>query len=648
LNRRKKREKRREIKKKGLPLIGMIELTQKGHAYVVSNDIIEDVFISKDNTNHSLNGDKVQIIYYRNKKQKLEGEVTHILEEGNRNFIGTIEFVDDYAFVRCDSRNMPYDIYISERKLTKVNGDLKLEDGMKVLIQVIDFSKGKNPIGRVTKVLGWPGDNDTEINSIMAEFDLPMEFPDEVLETANEISDVISEEEIKKRKDFRGTTTFTIDPHNAKDFDDALSVKFLDNGDYEIGIHIADVSHYVKENSILDKEAVLRATSVYLVDRVVPMLPERLSNGICSLRPNEDKLCFSAVFVMNDKAEIKKQWFGKTIINSDQRFAYEDAQYMIDGGGGDLLKEILLLDTLAKKLRKRRFNGKSIAFNRIEPKFNLDSNGKPLDVYFKESGDSNKLIEEFMLLANKKVAERVGKVAKGEKARTFVYRNHDLPNQEKLESLASFVKNFDYEIKIDEKEIAKSLNELMSNIHGKPEENVIENLAVRTMSKAEYSTVNIGHYGLDFDFYTHFTSPIRRYPDVMVHRLLEKYLKGGNSENKSKYEDLCKRSSEQEKKASKAERESIKYKQVEFMKDKIGSDFYGVITSITDWGVYVELEDFMIEGMVRISEMDGDYIFDSANYQLKSKDNKYQIGDRVLITVDSAILPTKQLNFSIL
>ena len=644
MNRRKRREKRREISKKGIPTTGIIELTKRGHAYVVSNDIIEDVFISKENTNHSLNGDRVEIIYYRNKKEKLEGEVLTILDEGNRNFIGIIEFIDDYAFVRCDNNNMPYDIYISERKLEKVD----VKDGQKVLVQIIDFSKGKNPLGRITKVLGFPGDNETEMNSIMAEFDLPMEFPDEVLETAEEISDIITEEEIKKRKDFRETTTFTIDPHNAKDFDDALSVKFLENGNYEIGVHIADVSHYVRENSILDKEAIVRATSVYLVDRVIPMLPERLSNGICSLRPNEDKLCFSVVFTMNKKAEIKKQWFGKTIINSDQRFTYEEARYMIDGGDGDFNEEILLLDNLAKKLRVKRFKGKSIAFNRIEPKFNLDSNGKPLDIFFKESGDSNKLIEEFMLLANRKVAERIGKVSKDEKAKTFVYRNHDLPNQEKLESLSEFIKNFDHELNLDEDEIANSLNELMETIKGQPEENVIENLAVRTMSKAEYSSTNIGHYGLDFDFYTHFTSPIRRYPDVMVHRLLEKYLKGANSENKSKIEDLCKRSSEQEKRASKAERESIKYKQVEFMKDKVGQSFNGVITSITDWGVYIELEDFMIEGMVRISEMDGDYGFDSKNYQLKGENDKYQIGDSVRVNVDSAILSTKQLNFSIL
>jgi len=644
LNRRKKREKSREIKKKGTQLIGFVDLTQRGHAYITSDELIDDVYISKNNTNHALNGDKVKIIYYRNKKDKLEGEIIEILEEGNRNYIGVLELVDDFGFVRCDNRNMPHDIYISARKLAKVD----VQEGQKVFVSVIDWSKGKNPLGRITKVLGWSGENDTEMNSIMAEFDLPIDFPEEVNEFADNISEIIPEEEIKKRRDFRDTTTFTIDPYNAKDFDDALSVKKLDSDNYEIGIHIADVSHYVKENNILDKEALLRATSVYLVDRVVPMLPERLSNGICSLRPNEDKLCFSAVFTINKNAEIKEQWFGKTIINSDRRFTYEEAQYMIDGSDGDFKEDILLLDELAKKLRVKRFKGKSIAFNRIEPKFKLDSDGKPLDVYFKESGDSNKLIEEFMLLANKKVAERIGKVGKGEKARTFVYRNHDLPNQEKLESLSDFIKNFDYKLELEEDKIANSLNELMETIKGQPEENVIENLAVRSMSKAEYSTVNIGHYGLDFGFYTHFTSPIRRYPDVLVHRLLEKYLGGANSENKSKIEDMCKKSSEQEKRASKAERESIKYKQVEFMKDKVDEKFNGVITNITDWGIYVELEDFMIEGMIRISELDGgDYTFDTKDYCLKGVDRKFQIGDSLIVNVDSAILQTKQLNFSL-
>ena len=639
MNRRKKREKSRDLKKHGLPLIGTVDLTKKGHAYIIS-ELSEDVFIPRDNIRYALNGDKVKILYNRNKKNKLEGEIIEIIEFGNRDFVGIIEFVDNYAFV---NRNMPYDIYISERKLSKVD----VQDGQKVFVNIIDFSKGKNPIGRIINVLGFPGDNDTEMNSIMVEFDLPIDFPDDVLDSANDIIDEINNEEIKKRRDFRNTTTFTIDPYNAKDFDDALSVRRIEDNLYEIGIHIADVSYYVEEDSVLDKEAINRATSVYLVDRVIPMLPERLSNGICSLRPNEDKLCFSAVFHITDKAEIKKQWFGRTIINSDRRFTYEEAQSIIDGVNGDFNDDILLLDMLAKKLRVKRFSGKSIAFNRIEPKFNLDDNGKPIDLFFRESNDANKLIEEFMLLANKKVAERIGKVKKGEKVKTFVYRNHDLPNQEKLESLSEFIDNFNYELDLDENKIAKSLNNLMEEIKGQPEENVIENLAIRTMSKAVYSTNNIGHYGLDFDFYTHFTSPIRRYPDVLVHRLLDKYLSGGKSENKTKYEDLCKISSEQEKKAARAERESIKYKQVEFMLDKVGESYYGVITNITDWGIYIELEDFMIEGMVRISDMNGDFVFDKKEYCLVSEDDKYQIGDRLQVNVVSAILNTKQLNFSI-
>jgi len=647
MNRRKRREKKRKLLKNGTLSTGYVELTAKGHAYIKSTDLTEDVFIHKKNTKHVLNGDKVEIMYTRNNKNKLEGEILDILEMGNRNFIGVLEITNDgYGFVVCDSRNMPHDIHITERKILKSNA----KDGQKVYVNVTEWNNGKNPIGEIINVLGWSGDNETEINSIMSEFELPIDFSSEVLEFTNNIPNTISEEEIKKRRDFRNITTFTIDPDNAKDFDDALSIKKIGD-DYEIGVHIADVSHYVCEDSFLDKEAMNRATSVYLVDRVIPMLPERISNEICSLRPNEDKLCFSVVFIINDKAEIKKEWIGKTIINSDKRFTYDDAQFVIDGGNQffemDFENEILILDRIAKQLREKRFNKKSISFNRIEPKFKLDENGKPLDVYFNESKDANKLIEEFMLLANRKVAERIGKVEKNQKAKTFIYRNHDLPNQEKLENLSNFVKNFDYELEVDEDNVAQSLNKLMNDIHGKPEEKIIESHAVRTMSKAVYSTVNIGHYGLGFKHYSHFTSPIRRFPDVMVHRLLNKYLNNEQSENQEKYEGMCIISSEQEKRAAKAERESIKYKQVEFMGDKIGNHYNGVITSITDWGIYVELHDFMIEGMIRISDMKGEFIFDSEQYRLVGENDKYQIGDNVVINVESAILQNKELNFSL-
>ena len=626
-------------------IVGTVDLTARGAAYIVSDDIEEDIFVSQNNLLHALNGDIVKVFLYAIRRgRQPEGEVVEILERQKTDFVGTLQESNGFAFVICDSNKMPYDIFLPAKELKKA------ENGQKVIVTIADWpKKSKSPIGKIINVLGWPGDNETEMNAIMAEFDLPMEFPDKVIKASEAISDKISEEEISKRKDFRDTTTFTIDPHDAKDFDDALSFKKIKDNLWEVGVHIADVSHYVIPGSILDKEAIRRATSVYLVDRVVPMLPERLSNGICSLRPNEDKLCFSAVFEINEKAEITKKWFGRTIINSDRRFSYEEAQVIIEGEDGDLKEEILKLNELAQILRGKRFKDGSIAFDKVELKFKLDDKGHPLGVYFKESKEAHKLIEEFMLLANKKVAEFVGKVDNKEKQKTFVYRVHDTPNQDKLFAFSNFVERFGYRMNIGStKNISNSINKLLSSVKGKAEQNVVETLAIRSMAKAEYTTENIGHYGLAFEYYTHFTSPIRRYPDVMVHRLLQGYLNGESSKLKSKYEDLCKISSKQEKMAATAERQSIKYKQVEFMQDKVGKEFEGVISGVTEWGIYVEISKYKTEGMVRIKDITDDhYFFDEENFCLIGRlyKRKFQLGDDVKILVQKANLEKKQLDF---
>ncbi len=626
-------------------IIGSVDLTARGAAYIVSDDMEEDIFVSQNNLLHALNGDIVKVFLYAIRRgRQPEGEVVEILERHKTDFVGTVEESNGFAFVICDSNKMPYDIFLPAKELKKA------ENGQKIIVKIADWpKKSKSPIGEIVKVLGWPGDNETEMNAIMAEFDLPMKFPDKVIRAAEDISESISEEEIAKRKDFRETTTFTIDPHDAKDFDDALSFKKIKDGLWEVGIHIADVSHYVIPGSVLDKESIRRATSVYLVDRVVPMLPERLSNGICSLRPNEDKLCFSAVFEINDKAEIKKEWFGRTIINSDRRFSYEEAQVIIEGEDGDLKEDILKLNELAQILREQRFTKGSIGFDKIELKFKLDEKGHPLGVYFKESKEAHKLIEEFMLLANKKVAEFIGKTDNKEKQKTFVYRVHDTPNQDKLFAFSNFVERFGYRMNLaSTKNISTSINKLLKSVKGKAEQNVVETLAIRSMAKAEYTTENIGHYGLGFDYYTHFTSPIRRYPDVMVHRLLQSYLNGEASKLKAKYEDLCKISSKQEKMAATAERQSIKYKQVEFMQDKVGKEFEGVISGVTEWGIYVEISQYKTEGMVRIKDITDDhYFFDEENFCLIGRlyKRKYQLGDDVKILVQKANLEKKQLDF---
>lgn len=626
---------------------GVIDLTSRGTAYLITDECKEDVFIPQAWLNHALNGDKVKVLLSaRSRRRRPEGEVVEILERKKETFVGTIQCSQHYAFLIPTGKQLPYDIFIP---LSALNG---AKNGEKAIVKITTWPENqKNPEGKVLEVLGQPGDNDTEMNAIMAEYELPVKFPTNVEKAADKIAEKIPSEEIKKRKDFRDITTFTIDPKDAKDFDDALSVRRLENGNIEVGVHIADVSYYVKENSTLDKEAYNRATSVYLVDRTIPMLPERLSNGVCSLRPDEEKLCFSAVFELNTNAEVQNQWFGRTIIRSNRRFTYEEAQAMIEGGEGDYKQEILLLNDLAQKLRAARFENGAIDFDRIEVRFEIDEKGKPTGVYFKRSKEANKLIEEFMLLANKKVAERIGKVKEGQRAKTFVYRIHEQPNEDKLEDFSRFISRFGYRLRTTTpRNLSTSMNKLMSDVKDRPEQNLIETLAIRTMAKAAYSTVNIGHYGLAFDYYSHFTSPIRRYPDVMTHRLLQRYLDNGRSVNADKYEEKCKHCSEMEQIAANAERASIKYKQVEFMADKLGETFMGTISGVTQWGFYVELNDTKCEGMVSISELEGDYYeFDEKNYCIVGRHHRkvYQLGDQVCIRVAKANLVARQLDFTL-
>ena len=652
-----------QLKPKHAYIEGIIDITSGGAAYLLSETNEDDVYIAPKNVKNALHGDRVKIyLYARHKNQRMEGEVVDVLERAKTEFVGTAQLSGKYAFVVPDSNKMLVDIFIPNNQTNEA------QNGQKVIAQIVDWPKGtKNPIGKITKLLGWPGENDVEMNSILSEFGFPLEFPRRVEDEAEAIPLAISAEEIKKRRDFRGITTFTIDPVDAKDFDDALSIQKLDNGNWEIGVHIADVSHYVRPTTQLDKEAYFRATSVYLVDRVIPMLPEKLSNGVCSLRPNEDKLCFSAVFEMNDNAEVKKTWFGKTIIHSIQRFAYEDAQEVIEKQEGPLKDDILTMDRLAKLLRKERFKHGAIAFEKVEVRFKLDEKGKPLGVYLKESKDANKLIEEFMLLANRSVAEFVGKkhhiVSEGKKKKgkeeetvrvekkPFVYRVHDSPVSDKLENFSNFAARWGYKLKLgNDKEIASSLNGLMKELHGKKEQNVLEQLAIRTMSKAIYTTENIGHYGLAFDYYTHFTSPIRRYPDVLVHRLLEFYLDGGHGVEQALLEEQCKHSTAMEIKASEAERASTKYKQVEFLQDKLGEEFDGVISGVTEWGLYVEIIENKCEGMIRLRDLDDDfYEFDDTSYCVigSRTKRKYTLGDLVKIQVVRCDLIRKQIDFRI-
>lgn len=635
---------------RGVFLEGIFERRSNGKNFFKAegNEDGTSIFIAERNSAHAMNGDRVKVqMLAKRKGRDDEGEVIEILERKQTTFVGTLDVQKQFAFLVLDSKILANDIFIPKEKL---KGG---KDGDKALVEIIEWpQKAKNPIGKVVDILGSAGENNTEMNAILAEYGLPYKYPEKVEAAADKISDVITEDEIAKREDFRNTLTFTIDPRDAKDFDDALSIKQLKNGNWEVGVHIADVTHYVQEGDIIDKEGESRATSIYLVDRTIPMLPERLSNGLCSLRPNEEKLCYAVIFELTEDADIKKSRIVRTVINSDRRFTYEEAQSIIETGEGDHKEAVLKLNELAKKLRGKRFDNGAIAFDRHEVRFEIDENGKPLSVYFKYAKDSNKLIEEFMLLANKTVAEFVGQVPKGKNAKTFVYRIHDLPNQEKMDNLSEFIYRFGYKIKVDgtKTAVSKAINKLLDEVSGKPEENLISTIAIRAMAKAVYSTVNVGHYGLAFDYYSHFTSPIRRYPDMMVHRLLTKYLDGGKSVSKTLYESKCEHCSSMEQLAANAERASIKYKQVEFMSDKLGQVFDAVISGVTEWGVYAEISENKCEGMIPIRDLGDDfYEFDEKNYCLRGRRNKktYSLGDALKIKVARANLERKQLDFSL-
>ena len=631
----------------GTLAVGTFARRSNGKNSFIPEDGGTPVFIAERNSGHAMDGDKVKVqLFAKRKGAEPEGEVVEILESKERTFVGKLQVAKGFAFLITENKTLANDIFIPKDKLKGgKNGD-------KAIVRIVEWpDEAKNPLGEVIDILGIAGQNTAEMHAILAEFGLPYKYPSSV-EKADKIPEAISPEEIENREDFRGITTFTIDPKDAKDFDDALSARRLDNGNWEVGVHIADVTHYVKTDGVIDKEAQSRATSVYLVDRTIPMLPERLCNQICSLRPDEEKLCFSAVFELNSDAVVQNSRICRTIIKSDRRFTYEEAQEVIETGEGDYKEEILALNDLAKKLRERRFKSGAINFDRYEVKFEIDEQGKPVRVYFKVSKDANKLIEEFMLLANRTVAEFVGRPPKGKTKKTFVYRIHELPDPDKMENFASFIRRFGYKLKTDgtKTDVSKGINSLLDNVQGKPEENLIETVAIRAMQKARYSTENIGHYGLAFEYYTHFTSPIRRYPDMMVHRLLERYLAGGRSVIQKKYEDLCDHCSNMEQVAANAERASIKYKQVEFMQDKLGMVFDGVISGVTEWGLYVELNENKCEGLVPIRDLDDDYYeFDEKNYCLlgRRKKRQYRLGDPITIKVAQANLERKQLDFQL-
>lgn len=618
--------------------VGRVDFVNREYAFIVIPDVKDDMRVISKNLKQALDGDTVKVGSLGvGKSGRMEGVVLEVLERARTEFVGKIQISGRYAFVVADQRKMYYDIFV------RLGDSKKAKNGDKVIVELTSWDEaGKSPVGKVKTVLGKAGEHNTEMNSIMAEFGLPVHFPKDVENESEAISEMISEEEIAKRRDFRNVLTFTIDPQDAKDFDDALSIRKLENGNWEIGVHIADVTHYVRPNTALETEAFKRATSVYLVDRVIPMLPERLSNNICSLRPNEDKLTFSAVFELTPRVKIVNEWFGRTIINSDRRFSYEDAQEKIESKKGEYAEEILTLNHLAKLLQKKRFRAGAIAFESIEVKFKLDENGKPLELVQKVRKDAHKLIEEFMLLANKQVAEFVFNMKKGKTKNTMVYRIHDEPDLEKLADFKIFAKRFGYNLDLeDEKKLSFSLNSLSQAVEGKPEQNVIQSLAIRTMAKAKYSTMAMGHFGLAFKHYSHFTSPIRRYPDMMAHRLLDHYLKQGESTNPVEWEKRCQHSSDMEKRAADAERASVKYKQVEFMQANSQPNMAGIITGLTEWGMYVEVSATKCEGMVRLSDMEDDhYELDAKKYRIVGKKHHktYTMGDQVTVNLKSVNL----------
>jgi ribonuclease R len=625
-------------------IIGKIDHVNPRMAFLIAEGREKDVIIKARDMNGAFHKDTVKVVVTKkNNDGREEGKVLEIIERNKIQFVGRIDKSIRYAFLIPDGRNIHTDFYIYNDKL----GGAEHQD--KVIVEVTKWPTGeeKKPEAKVIRVLGKAGENEAEIHSIMAEFDLPIEFSEAVLKESESISDEITKDEIGKRRDMRGVNTFTIDPADAKDFDDAISYKKLSNGNLEVGVHIADVTHYVQTGTVLEDEAYFRATSVYLVDRTVPMLPERLSNGLCSLRPNEDKLTFSAIFELDPNGKIQHEWFGRTIIHSDRRFSYEEAQAVIEAEMGDHAEELVTLNNIAKKLKAERFRQGAIAFESVEVSFILDENGKPLGVIPKARQDAHKLVEEYMLLANRKVAEFIATKKKGDKKLTFVYRQHDYPDPEKLETFAMFAKRFGHDLQIDQKSVSKSLNQLMAEIQGKPEQNVLESLAIRSMAKAKYTTKSSFHFGLAFQYYTHFTSPIRRYPDMMVHRLLQHYLDEGKSVKEEEYESKCLHSSEREKRASDSERASIKYKQVEFMASMEDKAFDGLITGVTEWGIFVEIVETKCEGMVRLVDLTDDYYeFDQKNYRIIGQKNKrmFTLGDSVTVAVKATDIDKRTID----